>query len=51
VVSTFIPTLPDELSIAIRETIHILSEYDDRWAYCSNGRGETGMVPLECLAR
>jgi len=51
VVSTFIPTLPDELSIVSMETIRILSVYDDGWAYCSNVRGETGMVPLECLAR
>jgi len=49
VVCTFIPTLPDELSIMVGETIRILSEYDDGWALCSNARGEIGMVPLECL--
>lgn len=48
---TFIPALPDELPIVARETIRILAVYDDGWAYCSNARGETGMVPLECLAR
>jgi hypothetical protein len=51
VLSTFIPVLPDELSITTRETIRILSVYDDGWAYCANERGEAGMVPLECLAR
>ena len=51
VVSTFIPALPDELSIATKETLRILSVYDDGWAYCANERGEAGMVPMECLAR
>ena len=50
VVSTFIPALPDELSITTRETLRILSVYDDGWAYCANERGEAGMVPMECLA-
>jgi len=51
VVSTFIPALPDELSITAKETLRILSVYDDGWAYCANARGEAGMVPMECLAR
>jgi len=48
---TFIPTLPDELSIATGETVRVLGEYDDGWALCANSRGEQGMVPLECLDR
>ncbi|KAG5642881.1 hypothetical protein DXG03_001923 [Asterophora parasitica] len=51
VISTFIPTLPDELSISVGEVIRVHAEYDDGWAMCSNARGETGMVPLECLDR
>jgi len=49
--SIFIPTLPDELSISTGEVIRIQVEFDDGWALCSNVRGETGMVPLECLDR
>ncbi|KAJ7143128.1 hypothetical protein C8R43DRAFT_1015677 [Mycena crocata] len=45
----FIPTLPDELSITTGEVVRMLSEYDDGWALCANGRGDQGMVPLECL--
>jgi len=48
---TFVPNLPDELSITTGEVIHILSEYDDGWALCENARGEQGMVPLECLEK
>jgi hypothetical protein len=46
---TFIPTLPDELSITTGETVRLLAEYDDGWGLCSNTQGERGMVPLECL--
>ncbi|KAF9469376.1 hypothetical protein BDZ94DRAFT_1244311 [Collybia nuda] len=49
--STFIPTLPDELSITTGEVVRIASVYDDGWALCSNAQGELGMVPLECLDR
>jgi len=48
---TFIPTLPDELSISTGEVIRIHDEYDDGWVLCSNARNEMGMVPLECLDR
>jgi len=47
---TFIPSLPDELSISNGEVVAILQEFDDGWALCRNGRGQEGMVPLECLA-
>ncbi|KAF9076324.1 hypothetical protein BDP27DRAFT_1143408, partial [Rhodocollybia butyracea] len=46
---TFVPSLPDELTILNGEVLDVLSEYDDGWALCSNGRGDTGMVPLECI--
>lgn len=46
---TYIPSMPDELSISPGEMLRIASAYDDGWALCVNGRGEQGMVPLECL--
>jgi len=49
--STFIPTLPDELSINIGEVVGVMAEYDDGWVLCANALGEKGMVPLECLER
>ncbi|KAH0583542.1 hypothetical protein J132_09689 [Termitomyces sp. J132] len=49
--ATFIPTLPDELTISSGEMVRIHVEYDDGWCLCSNARGEMGMVPLECLDR
>lgn len=48
---TFVPTLPDELSITTGERIFIIEEYDDGWNLCANRRGERGMVPRECLER
>jgi hypothetical protein len=48
---TFIPTLPDELSISNGEIVSIVNEFDDGWSLCVNSRGEQGMVPLECLQR
>jgi len=51
IVCTFIPCLPDELSISTGETVRVLAEYDDGWAMCVNGSGEQGMVPTECLDR
>jgi hypothetical protein len=48
---TFVPNLPDELSITAGETIRVLSEYDDGWALCANERGEQGVVPVECFER
>ena len=48
---TFVPTLPDELSITTGERVFIVEQYDDGWDLCANGRGERGMVPRECLER
>lgn len=48
---TFIPSLPDELSITTGEVVRVVQEYDDGWALCANTRGEQGMVPLECLEK
>ncbi|KAJ3861056.1 hypothetical protein EV359DRAFT_5460, partial [Lentinula novae-zelandiae] len=47
---TFVPNLPDELTVLNGEVLNVLQEYDDGWVSCSNSKGETGMVPLECLA-
>jgi hypothetical protein len=47
----FIPSLPDELSITTGEIVRVVAEYDDGWALCKNGRGDQGMVPVECLDR
>jgi len=46
---TFVPTLPDELSITTGERIFVVEQYDDGWDLCANVRGERGMVPRECL--
>ncbi|KAF8969630.1 hypothetical protein BDZ97DRAFT_1794343 [Flammula alnicola] len=51
VTSTFITSLPDELSITVGETMRVLAEYDDGWVLCMNMNGEQGMVPLPCLNR
>ncbi|KAI0705951.1 hypothetical protein BC835DRAFT_1537151 [Cytidiella melzeri] len=48
---TFVPNLPDELSITAGQTIRLLNEYDDGWVLCANDRGEQGVVPLECLEK
>lgn len=46
---TFVPTLPDELSITTGERVFVVEEYDDGWNLCANARGERGMVPRDCL--
>ncbi|KAG9318657.1 hypothetical protein JVU11DRAFT_750 [Chiua virens] len=46
---TFVPNLPDELSIMTGQPIFVIEQYDDGWALCADGRGEQGMVPRECL--
>lgn len=47
---TFIPSLPDELSISNGDQVRILSAYDDGWALCEKvSTGEKGVVPQECL--
>ena len=46
---SFVPTLPDELSISTGERVRVISQFDDGWALCENGGGEQGMVPQECL--
>ena len=47
----FEPRLPDELRIRVGEALRVLAEYDDGWGLCENTRGESGMVPFECLDR
>ncbi|KIM62023.1 hypothetical protein SCLCIDRAFT_120249, partial [Scleroderma citrinum Foug A] len=46
---SFVPTLPDELSISTGERVRVINRFDDGWALCENGGGEQGMVPQECL--
>jgi len=48
---TFIPSLPDELSISTGESVRVLASYDDGWGLCEkvSNPGEKGVVPLECL--
>jgi hypothetical protein len=47
---TFVPSLPDELSIANGDQVRVLSAYDDGWALCEKMiGGEKGVVPQECL--
>ena len=48
---TYIPNLPDELSITVGELVRVVSEFDDGWAMCINSHSERGVVPLECLDR
>lgn len=52
VARTFVPTLPDELSIQTGEQVRIIMKYDDGWAHVErlrSGAGENGVVPMECL--
>jgi hypothetical protein len=51
VVCAFIPSLPDELSISIGETLRVLAGYEDGWSLCMNHQGNQGMVPNECLEK
>ncbi|KAG6335481.1 hypothetical protein ID866_3609 [Astraeus odoratus] len=46
---SFVPTLPDELSISTGEYVRVLNRFDDGWALCEKSGGEQGMVPQECL--
>jgi hypothetical protein len=46
---TFIPSLPDGLSISTGGTVRVVAEYGDDWAMCANAHGEQDMVLLECL--
>lgn len=48
---TFIPSLPDELTISVGETLRVLAGYEDGWSLCMNYRGKQGMVPNECLEK
>ena len=51
VVCTFIPSLPDELTISISETLRVLTRYEDGWSLCMNSWGKQGMMPNECLEK
>ncbi|KAG8935390.1 hypothetical protein FRC02_008195 [Tulasnella sp. 418] len=53
VIRTFVPSLPDELSLQPGEQVRVVEKYDDGWALCermSRGAGvESGVAPVECL--
>jgi hypothetical protein len=51
VIRSYVPTLPDELSISTGERLEILQVYDDGWAECMNFSGDVGMIPLECFVK
>ncbi|OBZ69182.1 hypothetical protein A0H81_10959 [Grifola frondosa] len=47
---TFVPTLADELSIKIGETLRMLEEYEDEWCLVQRlADGEKGVVPRFCV--
>ncbi|KAJ3483183.1 hypothetical protein NLI96_g6493 [Meripilus lineatus] len=52
VVYTFVPTLADELSIKLGETIRLIEEYEDEWCLVQRvGKpdAEKGVIPRFCL--
>ena len=51
VVYTFVPTLADELSIKLGETIRLIEEYEDEWCLVQRvGKpdAEKGVIPRFC---
>ncbi|KAI0672688.1 hypothetical protein C8Q78DRAFT_1077033 [Trametes maxima] len=49
---TFVPSLADELSIKVGETLRMLEEYEDEWCLVErlgSLSGERGVVPRFCL--
>ncbi|CDO70013.1 hypothetical protein BN946_scf184354.g15 [Trametes cinnabarina] len=49
---TFIPSLADELTIKVGETLRMLEEYEDEWCLVErlgSRSGERGVVPRFCL--
>jgi len=51
VMCSFIPSLPDELTVSIGESLRVLAGYEDGWSLCMNFLGKQGMVPNECLEK
>ncbi|EKM55023.1 uncharacterized protein PHACADRAFT_183876 [Phanerochaete carnosa HHB-10118-sp] len=52
VVSTYVPSLPDELHIAVGEPLRMHDEYEDEWCLVQRMVGsdeERGVVPRFCL--
>lgn len=52
VASTYVPSLPDELPIAVGEPLRMLEEYEDEWCLVQRiGKAdeERGVVPRFCL--
>ena len=52
VIAPYTPTLPDELSIKVGDTIRLIQEYRDGWGfaqYVGKADAPKGVVPLVCL--
>ena len=51
VVALYVPSLSDELSIRLGETIRMIEEYEDEWCLVQRvGRtDERGVIPRFCL--
>ncbi|KAI0685627.1 hypothetical protein BC835DRAFT_1289821 [Cytidiella melzeri] len=47
---SFTPTLPDELEVRPGDSVRVLKQFDDGWAYALNvGTGQRGLFPVDCL--
>ncbi|KAI0076479.1 hypothetical protein K474DRAFT_1598041 [Panus rudis PR-1116 ss-1] len=52
VTCTFVPSLPDELTIRVGESLRLLEEYEDEWCLVQRvGKpdAEKGVIPRFCL--
>ncbi|GJE96412.1 hypothetical protein PsYK624_126090 [Phanerochaete sordida] len=51
VACTFVPSLPDELHVAVGEPLRMLEEYEDEWCLAQRvgADGARGVVPRFCL--
>jgi hypothetical protein len=46
------PTLHNELSVVLGDTVHVVEVFDDRWAYMekkSGSKPEKGLISIDCL--
>jgi len=40
-----VPSAPDELTVAIGETVRVIEVFDDEWALVENSSGKRGFIP------
>ncbi|KAJ3251043.1 Sorbin and SH3 domain-containing protein 1 [Chytriomyces hyalinus] len=46
----FTPELDDEVAVRVGDTIILLKEFDDGWAFGKNARtGQSGLFPIDCI--